>query len=730
MAATKSPKPKSGVTSIPASASAKPALYPQELLAIEKIIDDGKNPRLASKRDVERFDNLVGSVWMDGVKQPILVYPEGGKYHLVFGNRRLAAAREVGWKQMPAMVMDHVPAESEKQRLRATENLNRQDLNAAEEALLVVQMVEAAGDVAGAAAELGRSETWVRDRLYLERLCVKVRDLLAAGRINLGQARELAMVGDVGDQVDIGEEIALAAPGNTDAWRGVKVYSVEEVRGMVANKKRSLRVVQWKLEVAFAGKPACVGCKDNTATDRTLFGTSDEEAEKGCCLNQGCFETKAKSVLKVQEKAVEKVREQVKKKEISAEDAGGAAVAREQSPEWIKPESVQRVVKKELGLSTPAAVKKAMVEWGHAYQKWTGALDKAIEAKAKKDPWTYVAWVILGNTQAISDLDYRYPTDSYEVGQNGTYKNDVKPPAAKPIGPVLSHLIDLVAVRSFEALMELAAEKCHSYTYLEGFPTASAPADVIERLAKAFGVKIEAAPMFEDFLPKDLRPAKKAEAAPPPVKLVSVDLMDQALDQALHATAGSLGRWTDRGDRGMDDADLAAAIGEEWKGNPGFSGGDYGYETKGGKKIGFLFNEKGKTTAQNPMLEGKALVAKVRELLKIPQPQAAAKGKKGAFPATLKFPTGSFVKVAGEVAEVQRRVNAHTLELRFVGGEIGDHFEAEIADATEKEAVAFVEKADWYGRPPGAAIAPTDFAEDPPRSRFDTSNANPIVSRR
>lgn len=636
--AVKSPaKPKPAALS--SAPIAQPILYPQELVPIGKIVDDGKNPRLASKADAAKFEELVASVKVDGIKQPILVYLEGGKFHVVFGNRRRAAAAAAGWKEIPAMVMDHVPQEAEKQRLRAIENLNRQDLNKAEEALVVVQMFEATGTVEATAKELQRPEQWVRDRLYLQRLCVKVRDLLASGRINLGQARELAKMGDIGDQVDVAETIALAAPGEKDRWSGVKVYSVDEVRGMVENKKRSLKVVQWKLESAFAGKPACVGCKDNTATDRTLFGTSDEEAEKGCCMNQGCFETKAKAVVTVQAKAVTKVREQVKKKEISKEDAGGVAVAREQSPEWIKPESVQRVVKKELGLNAPVAKKEggkaapvkdltekekrqqAFDKWGRSLDDWRNVVMNEVEKKADGDPYTRIAYVFLVNCTAIRKLDYRC-----WVG-----REKAAPPASPKLTPAAAHLIDLAMDRKAENLLEIAqaegndlSEIVDSYTEVPAFD-----AETTLRWARAFGVEVKTpSPVFEDCLPEELKPKKKAVAPaaaekPAPGKPANLDLMEEALDQALHAIAGSLGRWIDRQDRGLDDAELAAAIGEEWKGNPGFSGGDYGYETKGGKKIGFLFNERAKKTAQAPMLEGKALVERVRKLLEIPQPQGA-----------------------------------------------------------------------------------------------------------
>ena len=97
-----------------------------------------------------------------------------------------------------------------------------------------------------------------------------------------------------------------------------------------------------------------------------------------------------------------------------------------------------------------------------------------------------------------------------------------------------------------------------------------------------------------------------------------------ALRRALHSFSGATERWADRRAKGMTDADLAWAIGKEF--------GEWGQQSDGpgnthmGKSkdpkiwFGSQMGEGGKI--RKPDLQGKALVAAVREFLEIPLPQA------------------------------------------------------------------------------------------------------------
>ncbi len=180
-----------------------------ESIALKNIRADEHNHRLQlagplKRQETERLKRLAASMQADGLLQPIVVYRDlaPGVYHRVIGSRRCAAAGLLGWTEISAHVLASIPTPPEIQRMRASENLDRADLSPAERALAIWELVEAHQQlqVGGrdraielTAADRGETASWVKDCLYVvDRLTPKSRELLAAGRLNLGQARVLA----------------------------------------------------------------------------------------------------------------------------------------------------------------------------------------------------------------------------------------------------------------------------------------------------------------------------------------------------------------------------------------------------------------------------------------------------------------------------------------------------------------------------------------------------------
>jgi ParB/RepB/Spo0J family partition protein len=529
---------------VPAEIAGTPAAAPLTLKRERKdvllgtLVDDGKNHRLASKADAAAITDLAASLKADGQLQPILVYTTGdGRYHRIFGYRREQAARQLGWETIQAEVLTGRPTDADIHRFRAIENLQRQNLNAAEEAIAVHELVHAHAGTDGAglenamsraAADLGRPMAWVRDRLYVvERLTKKTRELVAAGKVNFLQARELAKIGDAEVQEDFARNIAdaLAPKERYGGDRGGRVVSVEEIRGWLDNEKHSLRSVPWKLEVPFANKPACVGCPFNTATDPTLFGETGGEADKGSCMNPGCFDTKARKVSQDQQKAAEKVKAQLKSKSIDKEAAASIGVARDLTPAYVKPESVQRFVKTTLNLNAPKAApagkgkqaqekpktekdlrQESLVKWSEAYRKWwVDGVEVGLEKIVQKDHHHLIASMLFVRSKHLTEKVRHIQTfGTYDFGPYGSEKNVTAPPAEEPVPPKLARMLQCVAAKTYDSLIELA-ESCEPHEF--GRYLLPGP-ELAGRIAAAFGVAITPAPAFEDFLPEDLKPKK------------------------------------------------------------------------------------------------------------------------------------------------------------------------------------------------------------------------------
>jgi len=124
------------------------SLIPQRIAAEIQSIKGGKGKEILEipinliapnpKQPREQFDHqdleeLIESIKEHGILQPLLVSDLGGdKYELIAGERRLRSAKIVGLKTVPAIVRE--VKELEKLELALIENIQRQNLNAIEEA--------------------------------------------------------------------------------------------------------------------------------------------------------------------------------------------------------------------------------------------------------------------------------------------------------------------------------------------------------------------------------------------------------------------------------------------------------------------------------------------------------------------------------------------------------------------------------------------------------------------
>ena len=171
----------------PSAAAAAPgrALLSLPVEAVER------NPKQPRKRFEEKaLEELAASIREHGVVEPILVRRDGARYRILAGERRWRAAQRAGLKEVPAVVRE--ASEREAFELALVENLQREDLNAVEEAEAYEVLVEDHGLTQDAIAQrVGKDRSTVANALRLLRLPGEVRDLVKDGRLDMGHARAL-----------------------------------------------------------------------------------------------------------------------------------------------------------------------------------------------------------------------------------------------------------------------------------------------------------------------------------------------------------------------------------------------------------------------------------------------------------------------------------------------------------------------------------------------------------
>lgn len=149
------------------------------------------------KFDELAIAELAESISLRGVLQPIIVRraPDGNGFQLVAGERRWRAAQVAGLHQVPALVRDLDDAAT--YEIALVENIQRQDLNAIEEASAYRKLIDDFGHNQEALARLvGKSRSHVANLMRLLELPEIVQSLVGDGALAMGHARALIGVKD------------------------------------------------------------------------------------------------------------------------------------------------------------------------------------------------------------------------------------------------------------------------------------------------------------------------------------------------------------------------------------------------------------------------------------------------------------------------------------------------------------------------------------------------------
>src|SRR5436190_11386783 len=141
--------------------------------------------------DEQAIDELAASIAERGVLQPILVRETGDGYELIAGERRWRAAQKARLHEIPALVRE--ANEESSAEIALIENIQREDLNAIEEAEAYRQLINRYGHSQEVIGKLvGKSRSHVANLLRLLELPEAVRLMLLRSDISMGHARAIA----------------------------------------------------------------------------------------------------------------------------------------------------------------------------------------------------------------------------------------------------------------------------------------------------------------------------------------------------------------------------------------------------------------------------------------------------------------------------------------------------------------------------------------------------------
>ena len=156
--------------------------------------------------DEEKLQELAASIKEFGVVQPLVVRKKGKGYELVAGERRLRAAIKAGLTLVPAIIKEY--DDIKMMEIALVENIQRHDLNPIEEAQgLRRLMAECKLTQEQAAAKVGRSRVAVTNILRMLNLPEEIQGYIVAGKLNMGQAKQLLGLNKQEQQLEIAKAI-------------------------------------------------------------------------------------------------------------------------------------------------------------------------------------------------------------------------------------------------------------------------------------------------------------------------------------------------------------------------------------------------------------------------------------------------------------------------------------------------------------------------------------------
>jgi len=196
-----------GLSSGTHSPGIDPADYVQRI-PVAQIRPNPYQPRREFR--AEELSELEASLRASGLLQPITVRKVGAdSYELIMGERRLRAASQIGWSEIPAVVKDGRDIDERALlTLALVENLQRADLNPVEEAQGYKRLTDEFGLTQQQVADaVGKDRSTIANFLRVLSLPTPVRQMLNDGLITLGHARALLALVEDRRMVDLANEV-------------------------------------------------------------------------------------------------------------------------------------------------------------------------------------------------------------------------------------------------------------------------------------------------------------------------------------------------------------------------------------------------------------------------------------------------------------------------------------------------------------------------------------------
>lgn len=206
----------------------------EELIEIDLDLIEPNAEQPRTRFTDDSLEDLAQSIRANGIVQPIIVRRKGSKFQIVAGERRWRASQKVGLQKIPAIVK--VIGDEKLLELALIENIQRQELNAIEEARAYKNLIETIGLTQEMIAErVGKNRTVITTFLRLLKLPGDIQKLVEEEKITAGHARALLMTENENMQRQLANKVIEMSLSVRETEKAVKRIGKEDLQ-TVENK--------------------------------------------------------------------------------------------------------------------------------------------------------------------------------------------------------------------------------------------------------------------------------------------------------------------------------------------------------------------------------------------------------------------------------------------------------------------------------------------------------------
>ncbi len=243
-------------------------------IPIEKIKANKYQPR--EEFNQEALSDLAASIKEKGFIQPVLVRLKDNEYELIAGERRLRAAKKLGYKEIPAIIKEASDLDS--LEISIIENIQRENLNSIDQAKAYKRLQDEFDMTQEKVADtIGKDRATVANILRLLNLPAKIQEYVSRGTISMGHARAMLSLAKESEQMRLCTKIMKDDLSVRDTESYAKKLALNKPKSKTSDKDPNLDALEQELREIFGTKVKILKSKKGGKIEIEFYSDVDME---------------------------------------------------------------------------------------------------------------------------------------------------------------------------------------------------------------------------------------------------------------------------------------------------------------------------------------------------------------------------------------------------------------------------------------------------------------------